>query len=108
MSQTLGLIQELAAAKLVRVSEHGLAELSDDEIAISEVVAGVLEAVVVEDYPAYFKGPCVLCLQQDGSDRPIHVLWGLAAANQSVATVITAYRPDPAKWEADWLTRRKS
>jgi predicted RNase H-like HicB family nuclease len=45
--------------------------------------------------------------QRDEKGEPIHVLWGLAANTPDVATLITAYRPDPERWMEDWMTRRK-
>lgn len=81
-------------------------ELSDDAIDLAAVVAGLDAAIVVEDYPNYAKGPCVLVLQRDIDAQPIHVLWGLAAQSPDVATVITAYRPDPERWMADLITRK--
>ncbi len=65
MSQTLQRIRELVARREVRVSEHGYDELADEDIFLDEILAGIAEAAVVEDYPTYHKGPCVLVLQPD-------------------------------------------
>jgi hypothetical protein len=106
MSQTLQRIRELVARREVRVSEHGYDELADEDIFLDEILAGVAEAAVVEDYPTYHKGPCVLVLQRDERGRPIHVLWGIAKNTSSPAVVVTAYRPGADRWSDD-LMRRK-
>lgn len=106
MSETLLKVLPLVSAGRVRISQHGLQELADDAIAPSDVIAGVECGRVVEDYPLYAKGPCVLCLQLDKHGKPIHVFSGLAAKSPDVATVITAYRPDPDRWHDDLVTRK--
>jgi len=70
------------------------------------LIVGLSTAVVVEDYPNYAKGPCVLVLQQDATDQPVHVLWGIPAGQSSPAVLITAYRPDPNRWDETWLKRK--
>lgn len=67
----------------------------------------VREGTVIEDYPTYPKGACVLVLQRDHTGKPIHVLWGIPGQATSPAVVVTAYRPDPNRWTDDFL-RRKS
>ena len=57
MSQTLQLIKELVARGEVRISEHGYDELTADDISVGDVLYGIAEAELVEDYPEYFKGP---------------------------------------------------
>ena len=106
MSKTLDLVRALVARGDARVSAHGYDELAADGIQVREIIGGLDTAVVVEDYPDYPKGPCVLVLQQDRGGRPIHVVWGIPAGQNSPAVVVTAYRPDTARWDETWLKRR--
>jgi len=106
MSDTLTRVQQLIADGKVRVSQHGYNELAKDRLFYDELGSGVGAAVVVEDYPQYAKGPCVLVLQRDAADLPIHVLWGIYAGTSEPAVLVTAYRPDPLRWDSAFLRRR--
>ena len=106
MSMTFDRVGALVARGEVRVSDHGYDEMADDDILVREVLAGVNEGVVVEDYPAYPKGPCVLVLQRDFEQQPIHVVWGIPKGLSSPAVVVTAYRPNPAIWSEDFMRRK--
>ena len=105
MSSTIEQIRALVARGEVRVSLHGLEELAADAVRVRDVVAGVATALVVEDYLDYPKGRRCLVLQRDGASRAIHV-WGIPSGQESPAVVVTAYRPDPARWDETWLRRR--
>jgi hypothetical protein len=106
MSRTLQLVQELIARGEIRISEHGYDELSADGISVRDLLFGVADAELVEDYPDYFKGPCVLVLQKDEAGNPLHVVWGIARNTTGSAVAVTAYRPLPDKWAEDFRTRR--
>lgn len=107
MSRTLQQVRVLIESGDVRISSHGYDELAADSISVRDVVAGVMHAVVVEDYPDYGKGPAVLVLQRDAIGKPLHVLWGIPLGHETPAVLVTAYRPDPSRWSDDYLKRKR-
>lgn len=106
MSQTLQRVKILVEQGDVRISAHGYDELAADAVSTRDVVGGVGDAIPVEDYPEYGKGPAVLVLQYDADGIPLHVLWGIPKGESSPAVLVTAYRPDPRRWSPDFLRRR--
>jgi hypothetical protein len=108
VSTTFEIIKRLVARREVRVSEHGYDELAQDNILVTEVVSGVIDGQLVEDYAQYPKGPCVLVLQRDRAGEPLHVVWGIPKSQEFPAVVVTAYRPDPKRWTHDFMQRRKT
>ena len=107
MSEILARILDLVRADEVRISAHGYDEIAEDGILAGEVIDGVEAAAMIEEYPAYPKGPCILVPQRDGRGNPIHVVWGIPRGRTSPAVLVTAYRPDPARWTEDYLRRRQ-
>jgi hypothetical protein len=99
-------INELIRGGKLHISDHGYDELSSDDLTVREIIAGVESGQVIENYPKYPKGPCVLVLQEDKDGHPIHVVWGVPIITLTPAVLITAYRPNPEKW-IDGFRRRK-
>ena len=102
MSQTLLRVQRLAEVGEIRISFHGYDELSADDISIRDIIRGL---ILVEDYPEYFKGPCVLVLEEDSHGLPLHVVWGIPKNASGPAVLVTAYRPKVDRWSADFKVR---
>ena len=106
MSKIFEAILELIERKEIAVSNHGYDELADDLIFIRDILTGIKQGTVVENYPDYPKGPRVLLLQKDSNGEPIHVVWGIPKGANSPAVLVTAYRPDPDVWSKDFIRRK--
>jgi len=105
LSETFEKILDLVHRGQILISDHGYDELVEDDILVREIVAGIDEAELVENYPDYPKGASVLVLQKDLKGNPIHLVWGIPRGAPAPAVVVTAYRPDPQLWSKDFLRR---
>lgn len=105
MSHTFAVILELIRKGEIKVSSHGYDELAEDHIFLKDILSSIQDGRVVEDYPNFGKGPCILVLQVDRESKPIHTVWGIPRGYTSPAVLVTAYRPDPERWSKDFLRR---
>lgn len=105
MSEIEHQIKELIAIGEIRVSEHGYDELADDGLSARELVSGASEAELLEEYADYPKGPCVLFLQKDRTGNPVHAVWGIPKGHSKPAVLVTAYRPNPDRWDSSYRRR---
>ena len=105
MSDSLKRVRSLAAQGKVGISYHGYDELADDAIFAVDALAGLADAVVIEDYPLAAKGPSVLVLQTQRWPPDSRGL-GHPERSQRTSHVGNSVRPDPARWSQDF-TRRK-
>ena len=106
MNSTLEKIQQLVKLNDVRISEHGYDELINDNLTAKEVINGVSNAKLIEDYPNFPKGPAALVLQKDKNNNPIHVVWGIPKGHQKPAVLVTAYRPSKQYWQNNFMERK--
>ena len=107
MRDTLNHLVDLITRGQVRVSDHEYDQLAADHIFVRDLVDGIPDAKLVEDYPDYTKGPCVLVLQTGRDGNAIHFVWGIPKGESAPAVLVTAYRPDREKWTDDFMRRKK-
>lgn len=107
MSELLGQILELISSGDFRISEHGYDELAEDGLKIKEIMHGFSRAKLVEEYPDYPKGPCILVLVHVDEGAPAHMVLGIPKGKAGPAVLVTAYRPDPELWDESFTRRLK-
>ena len=93
----------LAGGKVV-FGPHARREMAGENPTLlpAEIEEAVAGGEIIEDYPDDPRGPCCLILGFSGPGRPVHTV--VTAARPEVF-VITAYVPDPRRWE-DYRRRR--
>jgi hypothetical protein len=102
----MSLLSDIIAA--IRDSEftitlHAQQQMTARRIRVSEVREVLIspDAEVIEDYPEDPRGPsCLVCGKALNRVLHVHVSY------PPEIVVITAYEPDPEKWEVDQKTRK--
>jgi len=82
---------------------HAQQLMTTRHIPVSDIRETILsaEAEIIEDYPRDPRGPSCL-IYGKASARALHV----HISYPPEIVIITAYEPDPTKWEADYKTRK--
>ena len=107
MSKLYDKLHQLINKGDLLISEHGYIELAEDNLSAKELVEGLKKATIVEEYLDYPKGPCLLLLQKDKDGNPVHAVWGIPKNQEKPAVLITAYKPDPLRWDETFTRRLK-
>ena len=105
MSEFSERVKQLVRDGHVRISEHAFDELAEDGLSVRDAINGVEDMIVVEEYLQYPKGSCLLAFESDVEGHPFHVVWGVPKGYTEPAVLITAYRPDPHKWDSTFTRR---
>jgi predicted neuraminidase len=83
---------------------HAIQRIFERDISEEDVQKTVLEGRVIESYPDDMPYPSILALgyTQKGV---LHVVYAKNKSDNTII-VITAYRPDPEKWNDDYTIRK--
>ena len=105
MSATWPLMMKHIQAQRVRLTVHGIKRMRDEQITLDDLLDRLEAAVVVEDYADAERGPSVLVRHTASQGHFIHAVWGMPLADPTNAHLVTAYRPDPSRWNNTLIRR---
>ncbi len=79
--------------------------MAEDGLVVRQVLETVETGEVIASYPTDRPYPSSLSFAMLNG-TPVHVVWALNPETGKVI-IITAYVPDPERWQADFRTRKK-
>ena len=103
MPYTIDRFRALNKPESMVVTQHSRRRFAERGIRIQDVCEAINLGEIIEDYPD--DSPFPSCLIFGNSGR--QVLHVCASIDGNMIYLITAYIPDPKKWEADWKTRKE-
>ena len=86
------------------LTQHSRKRFVERGIQLQDIVNAIENGEIIECYPNDLPFPSCLITGKSGN-RAVHIV---AAIDDGMIYLITAYIPDPAKWEADWKTRKEA
>jgi hypothetical protein len=79
--------------------------MAEEGFIVADVITTIEHGEVIETYPQARPFPAQLSFARVAGPA-VHVAWATNPVSNKVM-VITAYVPDPNRWEPDFRTRRK-
>ncbi len=97
-------LRTLITAGRYRVTLHAEQERDADQVTIDEIEQAYssVSSEIIEDYPDDPRGHSALVLAFTELQQPLHAVWSI---HESVAILITIYRPDSKLW-TNWRKRK--
>ena len=83
--------------------DHAIKRLRERKITREDVRSAIYNGEIIEDRPDDIPTPCCLILGTNVRGRYLHVICGML---DDIVFIISAYYPDPDRWESDFVTRK--
>lgn len=99
------LIRAIGERKVI-ITDHADEEADNDDLSFDEVYFSVVHGEIIEEYPEDRPYPSCLVYGETFGGDPVHSVWAYNEAS-GFGVIITVYRPDSARWEPNWKTRRR-
>ena len=95
-------LRRLCEPKNMVVTQHSRKRFEERGIKISDICSAISHGEIIEQYPNDYPFLSCLVLGTNGTS----VLHTVVSVSDQFMYIITAYYPDPDKWENDWKTRK--
>lgn len=97
-------LRKLNKAEHYAITEHARIRLVEREITIDDIISGVANGEIIEQYENDKPLPSCLILGFALNEKYIHIV---VSHDDEFIYLITAYFPDEQQWTNDFKTRRK-
>lgn len=97
-------LQTICKTGAIKWTTHVVARLQERGIDPSDIKNCIMTGRVIEDYPDDYPYPSCLVLGASLGEKTLHVVVGVG---QGHLWLITAYYPDPLKWNEDFSIRKE-
>lgn len=96
--------QSLCQDEHIAVTQHAYKRFRERGIALDDIEQCIRTGRIIEEYPDDTPFPSCLVLGKACKGSPLHVV---ISRDSDFIYVITAYYPDPDKWDTTFSCRRK-
>ena len=100
----LKMIQDRCTTHKLRWTNHMLTRLLQRGISLDAVTYVLTSGEIIEHYPEDYPHPSYLILGRTAANEQLHIVCGIGP---DYLHLITAYYPDPERWESDGKTRKE-
>lgn len=97
-------LRKLCEAGAIKWTTHVVARLQERGIEPSDIKNCIATGRIIEDYPDDYPYPSCLVLGSAVNRKMLHVVIGVG---EGYLWLITAYYPDPLKWNDDFSIRKE-
>jgi hypothetical protein len=97
-------IKKRCQNQTIEVTAHMLMRFQQRNITYEEIKQAIMNGEVIEEYPDDYPCPSYLILGHTMSGRVLHVV---ARLSETKLWLITAYQPNPYKWNDTFKTRKE-
>lgn len=97
-------LRRFFAEDCVLISEHAAMRFRERGIKAKDIRLAVNNGEIIEQYPEDFPFPSCLILGKSANELWLHVVM---SDEGSIGRIITAYYPDPDKWNEGFKTRKE-
>lgn len=104
MDLSIECLQKICSPENIEITLHAAKRLEQRGITLDDVMECIKTGKIIEYYPDDYPFPSCLVLGLSASDQYLHVVVG---SNMETLWIVTAYYPDPQKWESDFATRKE-
>ena len=98
-------LRKLCIPKNIRITLHAAKRLEQRRIFLKDVIACIMNGEIIEQYPDDYPFLSCLIFGYSVDNKIIHVVMSDEGTG---SRIITAYFPDPEKWESDYKTRKET